>query len=414
MKIAGLITEYNPFHFGHITHLQNTKKITEATHTLAIMSGSFVQRGEPAIVDKWTRAEMAIKNGVDLVIELPFVYSVQTAELFALGSTKILNSTNAVDYLVFGSELGDITNLSKIAEILVEEPLFYKKRLKFYLDQGNSFSVSRSRSLVDYSISNNIDIGNSSQIIKESNNILGIEYLKALIKLNSTIVPFTFKRIGDGYKEQKVKSDIASAAALRYLIKQKGVESVRCLLPESSYNLIENFISTYGKPNKLENFENIINYLLCILTPESISEYFDVEEGLENRIKRLSKSITNIHDLIQSTATKRYTKTRIQRIIIHLLLELKKDGVEQAYLTNPGFIRILGSNSKGFDIIKKIKQNSNLHIINKLTDSIDFLDDTERAILQMDVLATDLYFLGLGLEVPKFNMDYIKSPYIYK
>lgn len=414
MKIAGLITEYNPFHFGHIIHLQNSKKITGATHTLAIMSGSFVQRGEPAIVDKWTKAEMAIKNGVDLVIELPLVYSVQTAELFALGATKMLNSTNSIDYLVFGSELGDITNLMEISKILVEEPPFFKKQLKIYLNQGYSFPTSRSLSLRDYSVYKNINIGDSLQFMKESNNILGIEYLKALYRLDSNIIPFTFKRTGDNYKEQKIKSNIPSASALRYLIKNKGIESVKCLLPELSYYPIENFISTYGMINELKNYEKIINYLFCTLTPESIAEYFDVEEGLENRIKNLSKLISNVNNLIQLTATKRYTKTRIQRIIVHLLLGLKKDVIKDAYAINPSYIRILGSNSKGFEIINKIKQNSNLHVINKLTDSLSFLNEKEKAILQMDVLSTDLFFLGLELDTPKPNMDYKTSPYIHK
>ena len=148
MKVAGLITEYNPFHNGHRIHIEKTRELTGASHLVAVMSGSFVQRGEPAIVDKWTRAEMAIKNGVDLVVELPFTYAVQTAELFASGATRILEEMGIVDSLVFGSESGNIDNLKDIAMILAEEPPQFKKYLKEHLSKGNSFSASRSLALV--------------------------------------------------------------------------------------------------------------------------------------------------------------------------------------------------------------------------------------------------------------------------
>ncbi len=412
MKIAGFITEYNPFHYGHQIHIENTKSLTGASHIVAVMSGSFVQRGEPALVDKWTRAKMAINNGVDLVIELPFIYSVQTAELFASGSTKILESINSTDYLVFGSESGNIDELKAIAEIFAFEPPLFKKFLKEHLTDGNSFSVSRSLALKEYAEVNGIELGDTLSIIKESNNILGIEYLKSLIRIKSSIIPMTFKRLGDKYSELEVKSEIASATAIRHRIKENGIESAVDLLPNSSYDSIFEFIKKYGKINGLENYSQIINYLLCVKSPENISDYFDVEIGLENRIKELSKISSDPLELIKAISTKRYTETRIQRLFIHMLADLKKEAILDAFSNEPGYIRILASNKKGFEIINKIKENSDIEIINKLSDSINNLNNRNKSILLLEVLATDLYYLGLDLAKPEIAMDFTKSPFI--
>ncbi len=414
MKVAGLITEYNPFHNGHRIHIEKTRELTGASHLVAVMSGSFVQRGEPAIVDKWTRAEMAIKNGVDLVVELPFTYAVQTAELFASGATRILEEMGIVDSLVFGSESGNIDNLKDIAMILAEEPPQFKKYLKEHLSKGNSFSASRSLALVDYMISKEIDIPYTAEIIKQSNNILGIEYLKSLSRLKSTITPMTFKRQGDDYKDREIRSSIASATAIRQSIKTSGVESVEGLLPDTSYTAIHEFMQKYGCVNGLENYSQTINYLLCVLGPKKIAEYFDVEIGLENRIKNLAEKTSDIFELIRLISTKRYAETRIQRLFVHILANLERKDILQAYSISPGYLRILASNSKGFQIINSIKENSNIEIINKLTDSIPRLQSVHRKMLQKDILATDLYFLGLNPSKPLRNMDFKISPYIHK
>ncbi|MGM0395820.1 MAG: nucleotidyltransferase [Bacillota bacterium] len=414
MKVAGLIAEYNPFHFGHKLHLENAKTVANASHTIAVMSGSFVQRGEPALVDKWTRAEMAVKNGVDLVIELPFAYSVQTAELFAAGATKILDSTGAVDCIVFGSESGEIEELMRIAEVLVEEPPFFKVKLKEYLDEGNSFSSSRSLALSDYAQTKGINLGNSIETIKESNNILGIEYLKSLIKMDSLMEPYTIKRIGDRYKDSDIKSKIASATGIRQSIKKSGLGSVVDYLPVESYAAIERFIENYGNINQLDNYSAILNYILCISTPENITDYFDVEIGLENRIKNLSKTIFRPTELVTSAATKRYAETRIQRLLIHMIAGLKKDSIHDFFSHNTMYVRILASNSKGFQIINRIKEKSEIHIINKVTDSMALLNKKEKSMLEMDMLATDLYFLGLHTVNPQLGLDYLNSPYIMR
>ena len=414
MKVAGLITEYNPFHHGHRIHIEKTRELTGASHLVAVMSGSFVQRGEPAVVDKWTRAEMAVKSGVDLVVELPFTYAVQTAELFALGGIRILEAIGVTDYLVFGSESGDIGILNDIATILAEEPPLFKDYLKEHLERGNSFSVSRSLALEEFLLHEKIHMSNTSEILKKSNNILGIEYLKALKKTKSSITPLTFQRIGDGYREREIKSKIASATGIRHSLKSAGPESVKDYMPDPSYGAIIKFLQEYGRVNGLENYSQIINYLLCFLGPEKIADLFDVEVGLENRLKNLSLATSDVFQLIESVSTKRYTETRIQRLLIHMLLGISRKDVLEAYAVQPGYLRILGSNSKGFQIINSIKENSSLEIINKLSDSINKLDQVNKDILQRDILATDLYYLGLNLNKPLRNMDFKISPYIQK
>lgn len=225
MKVVGLITEYNPFHLGHKHHLDMSKNITKADYSIAIVSGSFVQRGEPSLVDKWTKAKIAIDNGVNLVLELPFIFSTQSAELFAYGSIALLNKLNIVDYVVFGSESNNLNFLNKIASILIEEPLCYKNSLKHYIDLGNSFPVSRSNALEDYFLKYKIKDKDSQSInntLKMSNNILAIEYLKALKNLNSKIKPITIQRIGSNYKDSLLNQDIASATSIRQTILNNG------------------------------------------------------------------------------------------------------------------------------------------------------------------------------------------------
>ncbi|MCF6466414.1 nucleotidyltransferase [Clostridium sp. Cult2] len=417
MKVIGLITEYNPFHLGHKYHLTMSKKLTNSDYSVAIMSGSFVQRGEPSLVDKWTKAKMAIDNGVDLVIELPFIFSTQSAELFAYGSIALLHNLNIIDYVVFGSELGSLDCLREIAQILVEEPPYYRECLKKYLDEGNSFSVSRSNALEDYfnkfktDRKNNINI---KDILKMSNNILAIEYLKALMVLNSKIQPVTVKRIGSSYTESQINHEIASATGIRNKIINGNIESVKKYLPIQSYVHLINYINKYKNFNMLDNYTQIIHYLLKISPIDNLVQTMDVETGLENRIVNQSAQYYNINDLIQGITTKRYTKTRIQRILIHLMANLTKPIFKDLYPQYPTYIRVLGANQKGFLLLNRIKEESNLPIIVKFSDYNKYDDPYLNKILFFDKKATDLFFLGLNTKKPYMNMDYYTTPYIKK
>ncbi|CCQ93637.1 conserved hypothetical protein [[Clostridium] ultunense Esp] len=417
MKVIGLITEYNPFHLGHKYHLTKSKKLTGADYSVAIMSGSFVQRGEPSLIDKWTKAKMAIDNGVDLVIELPFIFSTQSAELFAYGSIALLHNLNIIDYVVFGSELGSLDYLKEIALILVDEPPYYKERLKKYLNTGNSYSVSRSNALEDcfskFKLNRKYNM-ELKEIIRMSNNILAIEYLKALILLNSNIQPVTIKRVGSPYTETQLNHRIASATSIRKKIINGNMDAIEKYVPVPSYNHLINYINKYKKFNMLDNYTQIIHYLLNIGPIDNLIQIMDVEPGLENRIIRKSAQHNDINSLAQAVSTKRYTKTRIQRILVHLMANLTKPLFQDLYSHYPAYIRVLGSNEKGFILLNKIKKESKLPIIIKFSDHVKYEDLYLQKIIEFDKKATDLFFLGLDTNNTFMDMDYYTTPYIKK
>lgn len=419
MKVVGLITEYNPFHLGHKHHLNMSKNITKADYTIAIMSGSFVQRGEPSIVDKWTKAKMAIDNGVDLVLELPFIFSTQGAELFAFGSIALLNSLNIVDYIAFGSELNNLNFLKEIADILVEEPYYYKERLKHYLDLGNSFPASRSNALEDYYSKykiKDIDSQNIKNILKMSNNILAIEYLKALKNLNSKIQPITIKRIGSSYKENILNHKIASATSIRHTIlnNNNNIDLIKEYVPSATYCHLIDYINKYESFNTLDNYNQIIQYLLRFSNKDDLTKIIDMEIGLENRLVEKSNEFNDIDSFLSSTISKRHTQTRIQRILIHLMTNLKKDIFENLLPYHPSYIRVLGTNKKGSLLLNNIKENSRVPIVTKFADFTKYNDPYLKQIIEFDKKSTDLFYFGLNLDKPLMNMDYYTSPYIKK
>ena len=408
MKVLGLIAEYNPFHFGHKYHLDKSMEITNSTHSIAVMSSSFVQRGEPSIVDKWTKAKMAIDNGVDLVIELPFVYSTQTAELFAFGAVNLLDKMNVVDSLCFGTEIGELEPLQELAHIFVDEPPFYRAQLKHFLSLGFSFSVSRSKAIDEYFDSQERD---NSTILKGSNNILAIEYLKALYKLNSTIDPVTIKRSGNNYKDTEILEGFASATSIRKNIFETGLTSVEKLLPKESFNALREYKDLYNTFNRIENYQDIFNYLLRTTNPDQLKELLHMETGLENRILKISETSLDITQILKGITTKRYPLTKIQRIFIHMLNNINGETINQLYSSTPAYIRVLGSNKNGFEILNKIKQNSNLVIINKFADYKNLNNSTIDKFLTFEEQATNIFFLGIHSELPLVNLDYKTTAY---
>lgn len=413
MKVLGLVAEYNPFHYGHKYHLQKSLSYTNTDYSIAVMSGSFVQRGEPSFVDKWTKAKMAVKNGVDLVIELPFVYASQSAELFALGAIRVLNALNIIDYLSFGSEEGNLDPLKRIAKLLLEEPSEFKDLLNYYLSLGNSFPVSRSLALENYYENYDYPINyDIKTLLRQSNNILGIEYLKALSSTKSNIRPVTIKRRGANYNDIETNMVFSSATGIRNVVLNKSIKYSRDLIPPESFSLLEDYIIKYKKFNTLENYCDIIRYLFLTEEEEKLKDLFDIDEGLENRIIKFTKKSNNIWDIISKVSTRRYPSTRIQRIFIHLLLKLKEEDIRQLYSFAPQYIRILASNQNGLYLLKKIKQNSNLKIITKFSNYEKYKNEIINRFLYFEKKATDIYFLGLNLENPLTDMDYYMTPYI--
>ena len=397
MKVSGIVVEYNPMHNGHIYHIEKTKELTSCTHLVAVMSGNFVQRGEPSIVNKWTKCKMALNNGVDLVIELPFVNSISSAEGFCYSSIKILDSLNIIDNICFGSEEGSIDTLKTVASILNSEPLEYKDILNKNLKKGLSYPKARQLSLSEY-IQNYKNEDIDLNLLSYSNNILSIEYLKALLKLNSKINPVTIQRINNDYKEINLTGKISSATSIRENIIDPL--NIKNSMPDINYNLLLNDIENGLSPISINNFSNIILYKLRESSLEYISSLVDVSEGLEYKIKKTSEDVSNISDLINALCSKRYPKTRIQRILLYSLFGITKDIYKKYF--EPKYIRVLGFNEKGREVLSKIKKNS--------IPIISMPSSRDLDVLKYDVLATDIYSLAYSNNNFKLGKKDLKTP----
>lgn len=417
MNLLGLIVEYNPFHNGHKYHLEKSKEITNATHTVAIMSGSFLQRGEPALFDKYTRAEMAVKNGVDLVIELPTLYACQSAEIFSHGAVATLNSLNCVNSLCFGSEEGNIDILQTISEILVKEPSDFKTTLKNFLDEGIVFPVARNKALYEY-IKNNhlleLSEDELQQVLNSSNNILGIEYIKSLIKLNSSIKPYTITRIASKYNSTDIESNICSATAIRNSLKDNtDLKLIENVVPLHTFNEINHKINTNFNPV----FDYMFYYLLSstiIRDVDNLTKYFEVNEGIENKIYSNVFTSKNLEELINSTKSKRYTMTKIKRTLNNILLGINRDDVIKVKdLDRVPYIRILAFNNKGREIIKKIKTSSDIEIITKFSKISHVDDPIFDTLIKYDLKSSNMYnliYYKNNRNLLKGPMDYYLSP----
>ncbi len=426
MKVLGIITEYNPFHQGHQLHLNKSLEKSKADACICIMSGSFLQRGTPAIINQWARTEMALRSGVDLLIQLPVVYSLRSAEHFAWGAVKLLDSTKITDTICFGSELGQIEPLVEIAKILLEEPAEFKFNLKNELDHGLSYPQARSNALKNYLDSNpNITVNpkQSMQIITNPNNILGLEYIKALLKLDSAIQPLTIQRQGSSYHEKEIKP-IASASAIRRAIEKnftKGTELINLnlaqLLPELTTSILNREFSNNLGPIFYDDFGDNILTILRRMTRDEIKKFENVHSGLENRIKDAADQATSLTDLINLIKTKRFTQTRIQRILSQILLNItEKDLLKFDLAGGPQYFRVLGFNNRGRHLLKLIKERSSLPLITNLSNHYQSSYQPQNILQEMinyDLRANNIYTLAYQEE--KFrqgNIDFKKRPVI--
>ena len=401
-KVLGIIAEYNPFHNGHLYHLDASKKVTGCDYTVAIISGNFTQRGSTSVIDKWSKTKMALQNGVDLVIELPVLYSISSSENFADGAIKILNSLEIIDYLSFGSETPDITVLDSIADILCNEPKDYKKLLATELDKGLSFPKARENALLDY-IKNTNTFENDKQDFEEykkalssPNNILGIEYLKALKKYNSSIKTVCISRFATDYNSSDFSGSIASATAIRELIKNKDFNSIKTVIPENSYPVLMDCINSGHIVPDLNCFEKEIIYTLRKMNIEEISNLPDVSEGLEFSIKKAANSCNTINEFLDIVKSKRYTVTRLQRILLYALLNISKEDMQLSKQIEKPYVRILGFNDNGKKLISEIAtKHPELKIITSVKKFIDTNSNKDLQVLfDKDVLATDVYSLA--------------------
>lgn len=418
MKILGIITEYNPFHNGHLYHLFKAKKITRANYVIAVMSGNFLQRGEPAIINKWSRTKMALNAGVDLIIELPFVFSTQDANGFAFGAVKLLDSLQIIDYLCFGCETDNLDILYSISNFLHIEPQEFKELIVYNCKSGYEFPKVRSQTVCDYHRIFGIDglekISPSelSKLLKYPNNILALEYIKHLLNLKSKIKPVAIKRMGASYHQKNIKGKISSATSIRNEILNnlsspktdlfRLNDKIKSTIPPSGFPVLEKELKEGRGPITLDSYRQYILATLRRMSSEDTSCIHGVTEGLENRIKKASLRSCTVEQLINSIKTRRYTRTKIQRIILHLMMNLSKEDVTFFNKCGPLYARVLGFSKKGKTLLRTIKKNSSVPLISKLSNYLRQTISEENSniqnrsikMLDYDILATDIYVLG--------------------
>jgi len=418
MKILGIITEYNPFHNGHLYHLFKAKEITGADYVVAVMSGNFLQRGEPAIINKWARTKMALNAGVDLVIELPFVFSTQDANGFAFGAIKLLDSLQIIDYLCFGCETDNLDTLYSVSNFLHIEPQKYKELIVHNSKNGYEFPRARAQALCEYHRIFGIDDLEKisplelSKLLKYPNNILALEYIKHLINLKSKIKPIAIKRIGAGYHQKNIKGKISSATSIRNeILNSLGSpktdlfilnDKIKSTIPQSGFPILENELREGRGPITSDSFRQYILATLRRMSLEDISRVQGVTEGLENRIKKASLKSCTVEQLINSIKTRRYTRTKIQRIILHLIMNLSKKDVKTFNKCGPLYARVLGFSKKGKTLLRTIKKSSSTPLISKLSNYLRQTISGENnnvrnrliKMLDHDILATDIYVLA--------------------
>jgi len=403
MKVLGIIAEYNPFHNGHLFHLEESKKKSGADVCVAVMSGNFTQRGDPAIMDKWTRARIAVDCGVSLVLELPFVYACNNSEYFAKGGIQILNGLSCVDFVSFGSESGDIGKLREAAEAVLHESPAFKSAIRESLDGGASFPKARAFAVRAAAGEE------TAALLDKPNNILAVEYLKQLSLSKSKIEAFTVKRQGPGYNSAALGSGgLASAAAIREGMKAGGAASIKDYVPEDCNDVINKVnIDINGKVNAL--FSMILARILTE-SGDSLEEIFSAGEGLGNKLKKAVRDSENMERLISNVKSKRYARTRIQRLLIHALFDLRSQRFYEIAEGALNYARVLAFDSAGARLLKRIRASgAGFPVITNINRQVHENDEIN-AVLKFDILASDLYNLISGFDLWG-KSDYVIRPY---
>lgn len=403
MKIIGIVSEYNPFHKGHQYQIEKSRQDLNASGVVAIMSGNFVQRGYPAIYNKWVRAEMAVRSGVNLVIELPTYFATSSAEPFARGAVELLHHSGVVTHLSFGSEVDDLNALKEISTLLNNPTDTFTEALSTSLTEGSSFPAARSKALAKAlpELVTRLDLN-------QSNIILAVEYLKALQQLNSTIEPYLVKRQGSSYHDDRLDSPFVSATAVRKLIHEMPERLFTGdWIPQSVMEVLKR---TPFRASKIEDFEKLILYALRMSNAQELSSFRDISEGLENKLLEASHTSSTYEMLVQNVKSKRYTQTRINRVLLNTLLGIKPIEIN---LEKEGYFRVLAFDEVGQKILREMKKKSSLPVITNINKHKDFL--AESPLLQLDVKATEIYQLGqIEPAWIKGGLDFLAKPYQHK
>ena len=376
MTVAAIICEYNPFHNGHKYQIDKIRKDLKADYIIAIMSGDFVERGEPAVFPKEIRTKMALQEGIDAVLELPLPYAVASADLFSYGAVSILNRLNCVDYLVFGSECGDIDKLNDCAKVLSKNGTADSVVIKDYMKQGYTFAKARAMAFPGF-----------EDILSHPNNVLALEYINALNEAKSCITPVTFARIGEEYHETELPENTtnASASAIRSKIYEGNPESVHNFMPIGAFS--EMIPLRFIEPN---DFSGELYYKL--LSEPELTKYLDVSKDLENRIKNMLPTFTNLTAFVEALKVKNLTYARIMRALLHIFLNITGSGAYYRHkLSELQFVRLLGFKKDSSGLLSIIKEKSDITPVTKVPDVIPEFNKFTKEIFELELFASTIY-----------------------
>lgn len=395
MKIVGIIAEYNPFHNGHLYHIQAALKVTEADVAVVVTSGDYVQRGAPAIMSKHLRTEMALQCGAAAVFELPICYATGSAELFALGAVSLLDALGA-DALCFGSECGDLSDLQQLSDILREEPAEYRQCLKNYVKEGISFPAARQRAVSEYLTA--MDDSRKASLLDKPNNILAIEYLKALQKIGSPVTPYTIRRVSSAYHDNTLRSECSSASAIRRTLEHEEANLIQLetQIPPSCMDILKEFFHR-GYPVTIDDFSLLLKYKLLNTKEEELPLYQDVSEELAKRIHKMQNDFRSYTQFRELLMTRQLTRTRVSRALLHVLLNVKKTDVEHCLSDGVHYYaRLLGFRKDCGNIVSEIARRTRLPLLTSpgKFNSSQFDERAQknaRQMLETDIFASNLY-----------------------
>ncbi|HEY4552150.1 MAG TPA: nucleotidyltransferase [Bacillaceae bacterium] len=398
MISTGIVAEYNPFHNGHQYQVKEAREMTEADVIIAVMSGNFLQRGEPALISKWSRTEMALKGGVDIVIELPYAFAVQQAEHFAAGAIRLLDELGC-DHVCFGSENGSIEPFLAAANLVKERLTIYNKAVEANMKEGMSYPSALSRAF------ESLCPGEDMLDLSKPNNILGYRYVSSVIDLQSNMKPCTVKRKHAEYHDENFgEGTIASATAIRKAIYDKKLDAIKPYVPDTTFLQLEAYKAAFGQHHFWDLYWPFLQYRILTMKPQELRRIYEMEEGIEFRIKKAAGTAASFHDFITAVKTKRYTWTRIQRICVHILTNTNKSTMAE-HGSAPEYIRLLGMTDAGRMYLNKVKSRLSLPLVSKLSS-------WPEKLMEMDIRAGLVYAQGLPSPVRKklSRMEYAQPP----
>ena len=389
MKICGIIAEYNPFHNGHLHQLQEAARLSQADYTIVVMSGNFMQRGTPALMDKYYRAKAALSGGADLVLELPTYYAAASAEYFALGGISLLDKLNVVTHLCFRSECGDTQFLSQIAEITADESPDYQACLQSHLRSGKTYPSARTAAILEVCP----ELSASISELSNPNNILGIEYIKNIRRLNSDIIPLTLKRCGSDYHDIRLGINQSSATAIRQaILNEVPISELSEQMPEESFDILSGYLEE-NKPVFLQDFSEILYYKLLPERDNGFTQYLDVSQALSDRIVKHLYEFDGFEAFCDLLKTKEVTYSRISRCLLHILLDMRKSELDKYIneLDITPYARILGFRKSSTALLTEISKHASIPLISKLADAQTLLSENVYAMLKKEILINDIY-----------------------